>query len=369
LKTLWILTHEFYPKRGGIGVYVEALARSASRCHAVTVWVPQAKELEKVSFPFSLCQLPVRGTQNLSEVFTTLFTLVRACEGREDVVLCFAEPAALRVAMLGIALGVLPALPCVLVLHGSEIQQFYSRWDLRFLFSALLRRAVSIGTVSEYNRKWLVDHFSVSDNKIQLVPGTLKEGFGCDPKSIVKLNTIVTLITVGRIHPRKGQLAVLEALSLIPKGKVMLRYRIIGPVVDVKYAEQLRQLAKKLPFEVLFENELSDEQLKNAYQQSDVFIMTSMPYKHSVEGFGIVYLEAGAYGLPSIAHDVGGVYSAVLNGKTGLLVDHRDRSALADAIVYLCENTAERRRLGDNAYQHAKSWTWDDNRDALFGRV
>ncbi len=60
---------------------------------------------------------------------------------------------------------------------------------------------------------------------------------------------------------------------------------------------------------------MPDDRLGEIYAQADIFAMTSMPHRLSVEGFGLVYLEAGAHGLPVVAHAIGGVPEAVLDGQ------------------------------------------------------
>jgi len=89
-----------------------------------------------------------------------------------------------------------------------------------------------------------------------------------------------------------------------------------------------------------------DEELDRLYDQADIFAMTSIDHRHSVEGFGLVYLEAAAHSLPVVAHAVGGVAEAVVDGVTGLLVPPADRPALSAAFARLIADPALRGRLG-----------------------
>lgn len=95
--------------------------------------------------------------------------------------------------------------------------------------------------------------------------------------------------------------------------------------------------------------------------------MTSMPHKHSVEGFGLVYLEAGAHGLPVVAHAIGGVPEAVIDGETGLLVPPGDQPALTAAFTRLLADPVLRRRLGEAGRARARARTWLDSARTLFG--
>jgi phosphatidylinositol alpha-1,6-mannosyltransferase len=71
---------------------------------------------------------------------------------------------------------------------------------------------------------------------------------------------------------------------------------------------------------VRFFGNIPDEELAAVYDRSDIFALTSVEHGQSVEGFGLVYLEAAAHSLPIVAHRVGGVSEAVRDGVTGLLV-------------------------------------------------
>ena len=95
--------------------------------------------------------------------------------------------------------------------------------------------------------------------------------------------------------------------------------------------------------------------------------MTSMPHRFSVEGFGLVYLEAGAHNLPVVAHAIGGVPEAVLDEETGLLVSPDEPDALTAAFARLINDPDLRGRLGTAGNRRARSRTWQDNALTLFG--
>jgi glycosyltransferase involved in cell wall biosynthesis len=86
----------------------------------------------------------------------------------------------------------------------------------------------------------------------------------------------------------------------------------------------------------------------------------------SVEGFGLVYLEAAAHGLPVVAHDVGGVADAVIDGVTGLLVPPERPLQLAAAFEKLIHDPALRRRLGTAGREWAGRNCWRKSAEALF---
>lgn len=86
-----------------------------------------------------------------------------------------------------------------------------------------------------------------------------------------------------------------------------------------------------------------------------------------MEGFGLVYLEAAAAGLPVIAHRTGGVAEAVRDGVTGLLVGPADRAGLAAAIRTLAGDPAKRAALAAAGQARVGELSWARNVAALFG--
>jgi phosphatidylinositol alpha-1,6-mannosyltransferase len=111
---------------------------------------------------------------------------------------------------------------------------------------------------------------------------------------------------------------------------------------------------------VRFLGQVSDEQRDEWLRQADLFAMPSrLPGGELAgEGFGIVYLEAGAYGKPVIAGNVAGARDAVIDGETGLLVDPTDERAVADAIVRLLLDRELARQLGEGGSRLARELTW-----------
>jgi len=97
------------------------------------------------------------------------------------------------------------------------------------------------------------------------------------------------------------------------------------------------------------------EALKPAlYEAADVFVMPVRREGDSVEGFGIVYMEAAYYGIPSLAGSEGGAVDAVLDEQTGLIVDGLDKAAITQQLQRLLGDDALRRKLGAAAKERAR---------------
>ena len=111
---------------------------------------------------------------------------------------------------------------------------------------------------------------------------------------------------------------------------------------------------------ICFEGTVSDEQRNAWLRRTHVLAMPSRLTAGGFagEGFGIAYLEAGAYGKPVVAGNVGGALDAVLDGQTGLLVDPLDEVAVAEAIATLLLDPELARRLGTAGRRRAQEFAW-----------
>ena len=165
------------------------------------------------------------------------------------------------------------------------------------------------------------------------------------------------LITVSRLDGRKSHQNILMTIkNLLPKFP-KLKYVSIGDGDERKNLEKIKKELKldnnvKLIFS-------STEQEKVALlEQSDVFVMPSVVYKKSVEGFGITYIEAASYGKPSIGGIYGGEGDAIKSGKTGYLCNGNDLNALYETLLKILSNE-HYKELGINALEFSKDFRWE----------
>jgi glycosyltransferase involved in cell wall biosynthesis len=239
---------------------------------------------------------------------------------------------------------------------------------LRFALGRLVRRADRVGVISDDGRKLFLRHYPWAQAKLRVVPGALRHDFedSAERERSDPADRLVVL-TVARIHPRKGQLAVIEALATLPADlRERIEYRLVGTTDKEKYRRQLEATAQEAGVALRVVGEVPDALLPVQYADADLFAMTSVPYRDSVEGFGLVYLEAGALGLPVVAHDIGGVRDAVTPDETGLLVAPDDRPGLAACLRRLLEDAGLREKLGAAGRARARSHSWVENAKVLF---
>jgi glycosyltransferase involved in cell wall biosynthesis len=140
------------------------------------------------------------------------------------------------------------------------------------------------------------------------------------------------LLTVGSVTKRKGQHNIIQALPRILAVFPDAHYHIIGKPTD---GMGLNKLIESLGVDknVTIHGQLPTHDVKRAYVTADIFCMLSERTKTGdVEGFGIAILEAAINGLPTIASNNSGTVDAVLDGKTGYLINPRDQDAIVNSI-------------------------------------
>jgi glycosyltransferase involved in cell wall biosynthesis len=371
-KQLVLLTHEFFPHRGGIAVYAAEMARAAQQSgYAVEVWAPALPAgVTEPAWNFQVRRLPLAGDHSLLSQWRMARQLMEQRDRLRDCTLYIPEPGPLLAMLLLQYADSLKPAQLVLTFHGSEIQRLASRRLLRWSTTHLLRKATRISVVSRYARDLLERHFPEAAAKVVVTHGALRTDLTVPAAARpATRNTRTIILTVARLNPRKGQLQVIEALKALPPAqRAMIEYWLVGCHNKENYGAALTAAAASADFPVKFLGDIPDEKLGGIYAQADIFAMTSMPHRHSVEGFGLVYLEAGAHGLPVVAHDIGGVPEAVVHGGTGLLTAPGDTAALTAAFARLIADPALRRSLGAAGRARATSHTWQAAAQSLFGQ-
>lgn len=373
IPPIFLITHEFYPTRGGIATFAEEIAKATAKLgYDLEVWAQSAgtKAVEK-AWPFRLRRLPLKGSHDLSCQFLLGCQLIRERRKLRHAIVYLPEPGPMLTMMLLQFFRTFRPERFVLTFHGSEILKFaHSPWR-RGLARALIRRATRVTTLTNYTQELLLEHFPEAADKISLTPGALRADFTLVPARRRGAGGRIIVLTVGRLHPRKGQLHTLKALqSLSPELRPRLEYWIVAGQTKGRYEQVLRATAQRCPeLTVRFLGNLPDDDLSDVYERADIFAMTSVNYGHSVEGFGLVYLEAAAHGLPVVAHDVGGVAEAVVHGVTGLLVPPHQPARLTEAFAQLVSDPGLRQRLGAAGRDWATRNCWEESAKALFQPV
>jgi phosphatidylinositol alpha-1,6-mannosyltransferase len=246
-------------------------------------------------------------------------------------------------------------IPYLVYLHGQEVWRAGRPSGRRLLDSRLrggalcnAQRIVVAGTfTASLAREW-----NVRGERIAWVP------FGAEPRSEPpSLPEGRLLLTVARLVPRKGIDVVIRALRLLPSD---VTYRVVGSGPD---EWRLKVLAhdEGVGDRVAFVGRVDERTLADEYRRCALFVLPARRTSDgALEGFGLVYFEAAAWGRPAVAGRSGGEVDAVVDGQTGILVDGRSVDQVADAIAGLLGDQTRLRTLGDAArhrVQTVHNWT------------
>jgi len=160
---------------------------------------------------------------------------------------------------------------------------------------------------------------------------------------------------------RKGQDTLLKALPRVLEEIPNAALIVVG---SGPFESTLRKLVGKLNLEtnVHFTGKVPFTELANWYSAGDIFAMPCRTRNGGwdVEGLGIVFLEASATGLAVLAGDSGGAPDAVIEGKTGVVVDGTDVAAVSDALTRLLANPQAAAAMGEAGRRWVESsWTWE----------
>ena len=174
------------------------------------------------------------------------------------------------------------------------------------------------------------------------------------------------VVGISRLVPRKGFDTAIRAAALLKKSRPRLRLAIAGAGRD---ATRLRSLASQLDAPVTFLGRVAHDDLPLLYGCADVSAMLCRNRWAGLEqeGFGIVFLEAAACGVPQVAGRSGGAHEAVEHGETGLVIDHPDDARdVAAAIERLLDDPVERERMGRLGRERAvREFSYDVLADRL----
>jgi phosphatidylinositol alpha-1,6-mannosyltransferase len=311
---------------GGIAAFNRELALAAADRTAIRL----AGKLDNTA-PWH--GLPLWGAGRCPEPGRTAFfaagVAVLAVTHRPRLIVC----GHVNFAPVALALRRSLDIPYVVLTYGVEVDSHLTPWRMRALRSAEAVWAISRWTAAK------VRAAGVADERVSILPVTLREdAFDIGPPS-PELRTRHRLapnerviLTVARLDPGeryKGYDNVLRALPRVLREVGPVRYVVVGQGDDV---ERLKRLASDLGLlsHLILPGFVSDAELVDYYRMASAFAMPSVG-----EGFGIVYLEAMACGVPVLGGNRDGTVDALADGELGLLVEPTSIDAIARGLVRL----------------------------------
>lgn len=347
-----VVTPDFPPALGGIQKLVFGLVTHWSRVETRVVTLAQgaAKRRDRVG-PITVRRVAVPpGLPRRTAVAALNFAAVsEGLRFKPDVIVSghvVVSPAAR-------GLQRLKRVPVLQYLYGSEITRRAG------LARFAVRSADAVVALSRYSEQLALAAGARPERVARIPPGvdSLSDGAcGTDPLPDADPPTI---LVISRLDERyKGHDVLIRALPLVRARLPEVRLEVIGDGIFRLFYEALAT-ALGVRESLTFRGAVDEDAKRDALQRAQVFAMPSrIAADGGGEGFGIVFLEAGLYGLPVVAGALGGSADAVVNEQTGVLVDATDHIAVAEAISDLLahpERAKEMGRLGARR-AHAHSW-------------
>jgi phosphatidylinositol alpha-1,6-mannosyltransferase len=340
---LLILTPDFPPQHGGVQVLLHRLAGGLTgfRVEVVTLESPGCTRFDCESEIATKRVRTLARAQAARILALNAGALRRALRFQPHVTLSghvVTSPAAA-------AVGVLAKTPCAQYVYAVEIV------DKPRLSAFAAARANVVIAVSDYTAS-LITAAGTPAAKVRVIaPGVDLPG----PQTGPPPNGRPTVLTIARLDYRyKGHDVLVDALADLRARVPDVEWVVVGDG-PLRGSLEERVRAQGVAQSVRFLGAVSDEVRNTWLRRADVL---AMPSRLPGEGFGIAYLEAGAYGKPVVAGNVAGPAEAVADGVTGLLVDPSDPRAVAAALERVLVDRDLAQRLGRAGAEAAAARAW-----------
>jgi phosphatidyl-myo-inositol dimannoside synthase len=246
------------------------------------------------------------------------------------------------------------------LIHSKEINHDKGT-NLNKRMNKALGKAKHIISNSNFTKQ-LATSNGVTENNIKVIhPGSnypidLKNEAQKKAEEIYQ-DSYPKIITVARLDKRKSHQNILMCIKNLKTIFPKIRYISIG---DGEEKNNLQNLQKELGLEneVKFLFKLDNDVKNSLLNSSDLFLMPSVIYKKSIEGFGISFIEAASYKKGSIGGNCGGEKDAIKDGETGYICDGNDLTSIYECVIKFFENE-NYKRFGNNAYEYSKKFKWN----------
>jgi phosphatidylinositol alpha-1,6-mannosyltransferase len=347
-----LVSNDFPPAHGGIQRYISRLANElVVRGEPVVVVAPQHRGSAGYDAHQHFRVLRYPGRRRITTFLTMTLWLLAARLGARNryTIASMWFPAGLAACLLPRFLrGRLAVLA-----HGTEIapdrggvRRLVMRWVFQHADVIVANSAFTRGLLLRAGVRNQIDVVHLGIDEVSIAPARA---------------SVPTILSVGRLTPRKGFDRVIEALPAIVAAVPSARYEIVG---DGPQRAELERLAQHLGVaaHVVFHGPIDDAAAREAYARAWCFALPVRTIGDDVEGFGLVYLEAALAGLPAIGGIRSGAEDAIVSDVTGLLVDGDSAPAVADAIRTLLLDPDRAAAMGANGRQRAlEHFTWREN--------
>ncbi|AFY99248.1 glycosyltransferase family 4 protein [Calothrix sp. PCC 6303] len=328
---------ELFAKEGGIQSYIKDIFRAYPEGSTADIFL--LRDAEDCENPYASEGLKFHYFKTQSLGFSRLKMAIALFKylwvQRPTHVYCGHVNLAPLISLLCQSLGI----PYTVMTYGKEV------WEKLSIPTKLsLGKAQAIWTISRYTRDIACAVNNLNPDQIQILPCAVDHEYftpGAKSPELLKrygLDDAKVLVTVARLWSGdiyKGVDVTIRALPRILKNFPEVKYLVVGRGDD---QPRLARLAEEMGVSdrVIFAGFVPTEELIQHYRLADAYIMPSQ------EGFGIVYLEAMACGIPVLSGDADGSADPLQDGKLGWRVPHRDPEAVSQACIEILTGKDQR---------------------------
>jgi len=264
---------------------------------------------------------------------------------------------------LAMMLGTRSGKPYIISSHGTYSDLDSYHWYVRWLYKNAFSHACRILPVSTYTEQVVRKHFP--EAKTAVVPGGYlptdhrKETSAPSPQR--------RILSVGMLKRRKGFHTLIGAIGLLKDQGFLVKSDIVGSKDDREYVTGLESmiLDAGLAKQITLHGRVSDTELHEFYDTTDLFVLPAEHSGTAFEGLGLVYLEALSHGIPVIGSHDSGAEDVIYHGDNGLLIEPGNAEALADAIRLLFEDPKKWKAMSGAARPSVERFRWDHVGDAM----
>ena len=247
----------------------------------------------------------------------------------------------------------------ICLIHGKEINHKKGSSLNKRVLEVL--NNVEIIVANSENTKNLAIQLGVKHDNIVVINPGVDQVAELNKKTSDKVENLLKhksprLITVSRFDKRKNHEKIIMALRNLKQIYPNIIYICVGYGNE---EENIKKLVAELGLQaqVMFFKDISDDLKNSLVAESNVFVMPSIIYKTSIEGFGIAYVEAAQYGVPSLGGKDGGASDAIEHQKTGLICDGNKLDEVYSSINSMLENK-KYLEYGKAAKENSSKFEW-----------
>ena len=351
-----VITRNFPPDIGGIQSLMEGLSKGLSNHGPVKIFADNYPNCEQYDQNSNLDTIRVGGYK-IFRKFRKAYAVNEYLQNNKVRSIFFDHWKSLE----NIKPEFLNANYNFCLIHSKEINHPVGS-TLNSRMNKAFKKSKFIIANSKYTRELAVS-MGLEENKIHIIhPGT-NYPIKIENENELKAKTIFgssfpKIITIARLDKRKSHQNILITIKNLIPTYPDIKYVCVG---DGDERNNLKSLKNQLGLnqQVVFLPK-TEEKLKVALlAESDLFVMPSIVYKKSVEGFGISFIEAGSYGKASIGGKAGGQADAIEDGKTGYLCDGNDLNSIYETILKFFQND-QYKVLGLQAKKFYKKFKWEN---------